>query len=668
MDTSRLWYFPGGYGLTPTGSNGAGIETFLDDIPLSVTREVLQNSIDAVQPGLNKPVHVKFSFETIEKRYVLGADELLHTILPKAKAFWEAKNNSDTLRYLKSVEEVLSKDSVPMLVISDYNTTGLNDINFKSLIEGDGYSEKADETSTGSKGIGKAAPFAASNLRMVFYNSKSTSNGNSFSGVMNFVSYEDKSCTNGDDINFSSDSYITQARGRLKYNGFQANRFNTNRTEYGTDLFIMGLKAIDNWKERIILAVLNNFLVALFQNKLEVTIGGIEINTDSLGGLLESIKTSESIGDYVLSKDDKRKFLSTYAYYLALSDERHIKVFLPEEFVNTYPFIERTDDAVLHLISTGENDTRRVLQTRKSGMTIYERNRISSIDFTGVFHATGVKLNTFLRRLENVNHDVWSTDREDDKDRKRSEQFLKDLLRWYKQQVEEHFGQGNQESIKAYGLSELIPMLGDGNNKEGEKEESGINFSIGGIKQKEQSKSSRGFATDGASEEKMLESILDSIGLGEGDTGGSGTNQKGAGGGSSTGNNHSAGTEDGNHGEYPDGESVVTKVFKEVPRADHLSMKLVFLDAENGKYRMIIYPKEGRTQIGVAFDSIGENGTPYNKTLTDVTSRSGHRVSLYEGKKILVDNVVKNQRIVVDFTISSQLKVKMKGTFYEVES
>ena len=36
----KYWEFPGGYGLTPTGSNGAGIETFLDNIPMSLTREV----------------------------------------------------------------------------------------------------------------------------------------------------------------------------------------------------------------------------------------------------------------------------------------------------------------------------------------------------------------------------------------------------------------------------------------------------------------------------------------------------------------------------------------------------------------------------------------------------------------------------------------------------
>ena len=54
----KYWEFPGGFGLTPTGSNGAGIETFLDNIPMSLTREVLQNSIDAHQKDLDAPVRV----------------------------------------------------------------------------------------------------------------------------------------------------------------------------------------------------------------------------------------------------------------------------------------------------------------------------------------------------------------------------------------------------------------------------------------------------------------------------------------------------------------------------------------------------------------------------------------------------------------------------------
>ena len=88
--------------------------------------------------------------------------------MPKAERFWKEKNNADTLHYLETFKSVLTSETIDMLVISDYNTTGLNNQNFASLVEGDGYSEKSDETSAGSKGIGKAAPFAASNLRTVF--------------------------------------------------------------------------------------------------------------------------------------------------------------------------------------------------------------------------------------------------------------------------------------------------------------------------------------------------------------------------------------------------------------------------------------------------------------------------------------------------------------------
>ena len=98
----KYWEFPGGFGLTPTGSNGAGIETFLDNIPMSLTREVLQNSIDAHQKDLNAPVRVEFKFETIQAKEILGEDELINDILPKAENFWKEKNNADTLHYLKT--------------------------------------------------------------------------------------------------------------------------------------------------------------------------------------------------------------------------------------------------------------------------------------------------------------------------------------------------------------------------------------------------------------------------------------------------------------------------------------------------------------------------------------------------------------------------------------
>lgn len=660
----KYWEFPGGFGLTPTGSNGAGIETFLDNIPMSLTREVLQNSIDAHQKGLDAPVRVEFKFETIQAKEILGENELINDILPKAERFWKEKNNADTLHYLETFKSVLTSETIDMLVISDYNTTGLNNKNFASLIEGDAYSEKNDETSAGSKGIGKAAPFAASNLRTVFYNSKSTNDGNKFAGVINFVSYRDDEKVSFDG---STASYITQSRGRLSNDIEVPVRFTQNRQEYGTDLFVMGLKKIENWKEKIILAVLNNFLVALQNNKLEVIVGDEKINQLTLSDYLKSIKETLKIGEYNLSTDERNTFYNTYSYYLALSSE-HKKIFtIPEEWIEEYSFIEDTDNANLYLVLDEEHPTRRVLQTRRSGMTIFERNRINgSIPFSGVFYATGHKLNVFLKKLENVNHDNWSTDREDDSNRKKSEQFFKALYHWYKAKVEECFGGEDGEAIKAFGLNDLLPMMAPKDGDADKTEDSGITSRVSNVAIKE--KASKPSVTDEDSESKTLDRIMTEIELGDGDSTGSGSERKGEGGGNSSDNQYGHGEDEpGEQGEVDGGDSSVSVKFTEVNNPDYLKMKIIDVDSDNGMYRLIGITTKRKNRLGFSFQSIGENGVAYNKTIKEVSSNSGNLVKLHGSKKFSVEDLEINKRFVIDFTIEDRMRVKMKGVTYELK-
>ena len=660
----KYWEFPGGFGLTPTGSNGAGIETFLDNIPISLTREVLQNSIDAHQKDLDAPVRVEFKFETIQAKEILGENELIDDILPKAERFWKEKNNADTLHYLETFKSVLTSETIDMLVISDYNTTGLNNKNFASLIEGDAYSEKTDETSAGSKGIGKAAPFAASNLRTVFYNSKSTNDGDKFAGVINFVSYRDDEKVSFDG---STASYITQSRGRLFSDIEVPTRFTQNRQQYGTDLYVMGLKKIENWKEKIILAVLNNFLVALQNNKLEVIVDDETINELTLSDYLNSIKETLRIGKYVLSTDERNTFYNTYSYYLALSSENKKIFTIPEEWIEEYSFIEDTNDATLYLVLDEEHPTRRVLQTRRSGMTIFERNRINgSIPFSGVFYATGRELNIFLKNLENVNHDNWSSDREDDSNRKKTEQFLKALYHWYKEKVEEGFGNEDGEAIKAFGLNELLPMMAPKDGDADKIEDSGITSRVSNVVIKE--KASKPSVTDEASESKTLDRIMAEIELGDGDSTGSGSERKGEGGGNSADNQYGHGEDEpGEQGEVDGGDPSVSVKFTEVNNPDYLKMKIIDVDSDNGMYRLIGITTKRKTRLGFSFQSIGENGVAYNKTIKDISSKSENQVTLHGSKKFSVEDLEVNKRFIVDFTIEEHMRVKMKGVTYELK-
>lgn len=166
---SDSWIFPSGKGLTLSGINAAGIDTF-SDVPInSITREGIQNSLDAKDLAVDGPVVVKFQKHDIPSSDIPGIEELRNEALPAMRSKWDSSETAQD--FLNTYENVINEATVPVLQMSDFNTKGLANKNWQSLIFVAGDSVKDDEASAGSKGIGKFAPFAASNLRMVFYHS-----------------------------------------------------------------------------------------------------------------------------------------------------------------------------------------------------------------------------------------------------------------------------------------------------------------------------------------------------------------------------------------------------------------------------------------------------------------------------------------------------------------
>jgi len=660
------WNFPGGYGLMPKGANEAGIEAFLDDIPMSLAREVIQNSMDAHDPENPNPVRVVFGISDEETNKVIGKTDLLEGVLPKAINFWHEKNASDTHKYLKEFKDVFQERYMKVLKISDYNTIGLRKANFDSLIEGSGYSEKADTSASGSKGIGKAAPFAASKLRMVLYNSLATEKGDmdpteKFAGAINFVSYADDSVD--EFINEHGKEFITQSRGLLENAHYSECEFIDQRTEHGTDLYILGLKNIEFWEEQIVLAVLNNFLVSLYKGLLEVEIGKYIIKRDTLGELFNSIYESKRVGQFELKGKYKQQFFKSYSYYNTLQLENHISIQLPETWIEKYAFIDASDDGQLVLYKDDEDATRCVLQTRRSGMKIFEQNRISgTIPFTGVFMATGNKLNEFLRKLENANHDKWSLDRASDSERVITDEFFTDLKKWYKSSVEECFGAQSDESINAFGLNDLLPVVGkEDENDQGR--EDGINRRVKSVKNSHiSSKSTR---VDGDSDEKIIDKLASEMEVGQGNTSGGGSSKTGAPGGAKGDATYGAGNEPGDKGEEPGGEKVIGHTYREIDSPKFLKLKLMELNSKNGEYRFIAISSIPKNKLAFEWQIVGENGSSY-KTDIEVSTSSTHQI-LKDKRKIVVSDIQKNDRIQVDFKVNTKGRVKMKGVIYEVK-
>lgn len=647
------WRFPHGEGLTPTGVNNTSIEIFLDNIADSLTREVIQNSLDAHNPEISNPVKVEFDFYEVKTSTIPGIDRIKNFALANAFKMWRKINNTDTLSFLERFEKVLNEETISVLKISDYNTKGLNQKNYESLVLGNAYSEKDNENSAGSKGIGKAAPFAASDLRMVFYNTVPTNDNPKSAGVMNFVSFEFDE--EGKQITQERATYFEEGKNFIP-NQLVFETAEREEDQFGTDIYILGLKQFEeSWTERILLSIVDSFLISIMNNELEVMIDDKIINHSTLATRMEELK------ELNLKGDEKAVFNSTLNYYDVMTNPNSIKRHLDSRF-KEYPFCEKPEDATLYLLQH-EPANRTVLQTRKVGMKIYERNRISgNINFTGVFQATGNKLDAFLKDMENANHNTWSIDRMTGKDRKVAEKLLSDLLRWYKDEAKGAYEVTGEANIEAFGVSDLLP-LNEGNNDNNEKKDSGIKNKIENIKIKKKTRKSDLTAGNGDDEDKFLERTLEEAGIGHGDE--SGQNARGGKNGGGQGGHHGLGDNKGNKGEDSVGDRAVITKEKRVASSDSLSVKILSLNPSEGKYRIVGKANKKAKLLEVALKSVGADGKVYSIKI--LNSNSQTLSVTHTSNAIKIHNIKKGERINIDFVIKSKLRMKMEGTVYEIK-
>ena len=164
MLTEIGWKFPSTGGGPEFGINDAGIVTY-DGSPLSsLAREVIQNSVDERQSEA-KPVRLHFVIRRVPLSAFAGAELADH--IDQCLAYWPKDDKAQTI--LQTARDLLQADHLDLLGIIDENTGGLHDDKWRMLVKMNGASHKESAGSAGSFGVGKAAPFAVSPLRTVFY-------------------------------------------------------------------------------------------------------------------------------------------------------------------------------------------------------------------------------------------------------------------------------------------------------------------------------------------------------------------------------------------------------------------------------------------------------------------------------------------------------------------
>ena len=117
------WNFPSNNYSQLNGISEAGIETFRGATYSSLAREICQSSLDAISDK-NKPVDVEFHKIYIDNNEISGHEELKDA-LNRCYEFWNERDNKKAKDFFIKSCNVINKEKISVLRISDFNTIGL---------------------------------------------------------------------------------------------------------------------------------------------------------------------------------------------------------------------------------------------------------------------------------------------------------------------------------------------------------------------------------------------------------------------------------------------------------------------------------------------------------------------------------------------------------------
>ena len=282
-------------------------------------------------------------------------------------------------------------------------------------------------------------------------------------------------------------------------------------------------------------------------------------------------------------------------------------------------------------------------------MKIYDRDRISgNIMFTGVFRATGKKLDKFLKSLENTNHTGWSPDQLLE-NRKQAEEFLKDLYHWFKDTVKNSYEQSVENVIDAIGIKDFLPLVSLQEGKQDEQADTGIKKTIDKVVIKRNSRKNNIYNTYEFAEDGV-DAIIEELGYDTEETKVEKETKKTR-----------------KIKKLLEKTSLRRKLKKEqlVDADEFFGVKIIAINTNDGLYRCILRPAKSFKEIDIKFNIVGEDGRITETDVRDVKS-SDNKIKKNDSMIRLYD-IKKGELATIDITINSKLLLKMKGKIYEVK-
>jgi hypothetical protein len=402
MGDIKLEFLPNP-GEIAEGLGDAGIEMFRGFPLISLAREIGQNSRDAAS---SLPVKISFDLDQVLAADFPCIEELksrTEICLSKAEADGAAK----AIEFFSEAKRVLNAPAIPVLRISDENTTGLvgpavEGTPFFSLVKSRGMSQKLDPASGGSFGIGKNAAFANSTLRTVLYSTIYTDREGQdaalFQGCTIFTSHRVGS------NHYSSRAFWGDAGFQPLADPSDIPSWARRKTR-GTSILVVGFEESEEWIQAIKLSVLLNFFPAIASEEIEFSINGrqIEINKNTIGPMMLS---DESLKKYAAEHFQGEALeQASFRYQALISHESKVVDLEVAEIgkVKLHILVRPGAPKSVALIRNGMFITDNLASVGEQ----FKRFNLTR-DFVAVAWPTEEKGRLFLKLLENPEHNSFS--------------------------------------------------------------------------------------------------------------------------------------------------------------------------------------------------------------------------------------------------------------------
>lgn len=433
------------------GVNNAMAQHFKSqDMMATIVRESIQNSLDAVLDH-DKPVVVNFDFLKIQdaKKY---APNLLKIkdYLQGCMDYWKKKQVRDV--YMPKVDYLQHfSGSLPVLRISDYNTIGMdykegdNDCTFFAFLRAEGTSVKNNENSGGSFGFGKTAYFMMSPINTILVSSMNKAKESVFEGAAML-------CTNKTYGKKCADvGYYDNNNGKPITNPYDIPK-GFRRTSPGTDVNILGVQCVSSMFDDIAKAVLLNFWMTIYDEKLEVYIGETyKISKETLPVFIRKYFKEDFEG--------KGKYANPRPYFEAVVGANEGK----EDFAY-YEDTELMKDTTLKLYLSRNRYTRdRILQMREPRMMVKAMSPHSTRHYCGVFVCEGVG-NKILKEMEPPSHADWDANLLGGRNATYGRAVLSKIKAFIQESVNDFLSGNKEDYLEIEGAAEYLYNAGSARN------------------------------------------------------------------------------------------------------------------------------------------------------------------------------------------------------------